>query len=96
MKNIRILIDEIKKKFKDSVIVVVTSTLYTQRGELSILTKEDKTKVETKDDKTKDKSKDDEKKDKSKDDEKKTLKIKSMFKSNFTPEEIKLMLKNKK
>ena len=38
-------IDEIKKKFKDSVIVVVTSTLYTQRGELSILTKEDKTKV---------------------------------------------------
>ncbi len=38
-------IDEIKKEFKDSVIVVVTSTLYTQRGELSLLTKEEKTKI---------------------------------------------------
>ena len=38
-------INEIKKKYKDSIIVVVTSTSFTQRGNLSILNKWDKTKV---------------------------------------------------
>lgn len=36
-------IDEIKKKFNDSLIIVITSSSFTQRGELSILSKFDKT-----------------------------------------------------
>ena len=38
-------INEIKKKYKDSIIIVVTSTSFTQRGHLSILNKWDKAKV---------------------------------------------------
>ncbi len=38
-------INEIKKRYKDSIIVVVTSTSFTQRGQLSVLNKWDKTKV---------------------------------------------------
>ena len=37
-------INEIKKKYKDSIIIVVTSTSFTQRGNISILNKWDKTK----------------------------------------------------
>ena len=38
-------IKEIKKMYKDSIIVLVVSGYYTQRGEISILTKEDKTRI---------------------------------------------------
>lgn len=38
-------INEIKKKYKDSIIVVIVSSSFTQRGELSILNKWEKTKV---------------------------------------------------
>ena len=36
---------EIKKRYKDSIIIVVTSSSFTQRGEFSLLNKWDKTKV---------------------------------------------------
>ncbi len=38
-------INEIKKKYKDSIIIVVTSSSFTQRGNLSLLNKWDKTKI---------------------------------------------------
>ena len=38
-------INEIKKKYKDSIIVVVCSSSFTQRGNISILNKWDKTKI---------------------------------------------------
>ena len=38
-------INEIKKKYKDSIIIVVCSSSFTQRGNLSLLNKWDKTKI---------------------------------------------------
>ena len=38
-------INEIKKRFKDSIIIAVSSSSFTQRGELSIINKFDKTKI---------------------------------------------------
>ena len=38
-------IDKIKEKYPDSTIVIVVSSCFTQRGELSIMNKWDKTKV---------------------------------------------------
>lgn len=38
-------IEEIKKKYNDSLIIVILSNYFTQRGEMSVLTKEDKVKL---------------------------------------------------
>ena len=38
-------IDEIRKREKDSLIIAIVSNYFTERGEVSILTKEDKTKI---------------------------------------------------
>ena len=38
-------INEIKKKYKDSIIIVCMSSSFTQRGDLSILNKFEKTKI---------------------------------------------------